>query len=74
MDTIVKTKEPHIVTNEHRTDDQEIRQTQTMYQLVQEVMRAQLYVPNRAANLCSRKNCPFWRACEREFGGRISCH
>ena len=43
-----------------------------MYRLVQDAMRGGLYVPHRAAALCSRKHCAFWRVCEREFGGKIS--
>lgn len=71
VDTLVKTKQPQIVHHEHHIDDQEIRATQKIYPLVQEAMRAELYVPNRDSNLCSRANCPFWRHCEREFGGRV---
>jgi hypothetical protein len=72
VDTLVKTKQPQLVQIEHRIDDQEIRQTQIMYPLVQDAMRGELYVPNRASTLCSRKSCAFWKACQNEFGGRVS--
>lgn len=72
VDTMVKTKTPSLIQISHRIDDQEIRQTQVLYPLVQEAMRSGLYVPNRASSLCSRNSCAFWRACEREFGGRVS--
>jgi hypothetical protein len=72
IDTLVKTKEPQLIQISHRIDDAEIRQTHVMYPLVQDAMRGGLYVPNRASNLCSRKHCAFWRACEREFGGQVS--
>jgi PD-(D/E)XK nuclease superfamily len=72
VDTLVKTKVPQLVQIQHRIDDQEIRSTQRMYPLVQEAMRGGIYVPNRGSTLCSRKNCPFWRVCQEEFGGRIS--
>jgi RecB family exonuclease len=71
VDTLVKTKVPQLVQIAHRVDEGEIRQTETMYPLVQEAMRSGLYVPNRASNLCSRKHCPYWRSCEKEFGGRV---
>jgi hypothetical protein len=72
VDTLVKTRQPQLVQISHRIDDAEIRQTQVMYPLVQDAMRGGLYVPNRASNLCSRKHCAFWKACEAEFGGRVS--
>jgi len=72
VDTLVKTKQPQLVQISHRVDDRAIRQTQVMYPLVQDAMRGGLYVPNRSSNLCSRKHCAFWHACEREFGGKVS--
>jgi hypothetical protein len=38
-----------------------------MYPLVQEAMRAGLYVPNRNSSLCSRKYCSFSKECERDW-------
>jgi hypothetical protein len=72
IDTLVKTKTPQIVQLPYEVGAAEILATRRMYPLVQEAMRAGLYVPNRDSNLCSRSNCPFWRSCEREFGGRVS--
>lgn len=72
VDTLVKTKTPQLIQLSRRIDERQVRATQIMYPLVQEAMRAGLYIPNRTSNLCSRKSCPFWRACEREFGGRVS--
>jgi RecB family exonuclease len=72
VDTLVKTKQPQLVQISHRIDSAEIRQTQVMYPLTQDAMRAGLYVPNRAAALCSRKHCAFWKNCQNEFGGSVS--
>jgi hypothetical protein len=30
------------------------------------------YYPNRGSVLCSRRNCAFWRDCEREYGGTVA--
>ena len=30
-----------------------------------------LYVPNRSSMFCSRSSCPFWQACEDEYGGQV---
>lgn len=72
VDTLVKTKTPALCQHVHQVDETDIQQVERMYPLVQEAMRNELYVPNRASNLCSRKQCAFWRACEREFGGSVS--
>jgi hypothetical protein len=47
----------------------DLKSTQILYPLVQEGIRNGLYFPNRQSTLCSRRNCAFWRQCEREFGG-----
>jgi putative RecB family exonuclease len=71
VDTLVKTRAVQLVQISHRVDEGEIRQTETMYPLVQEAMRSGLYVPNRGSTLCSRKHCSFWKSCESEFGGSV---
>ena len=48
-----------------------IRHTQVIYPLVQEAMRSGLYTPNRKSMFCSRSGCPFWKACEAEYGGEV---
>ena len=30
-----------------------------------------LYLPNRGSNLCSRRHCAHWQACEAEYGGHV---
>ena len=49
----------------------EVLYAESIYPMVQEAMRDGLYLPQRAARICSRKYCPFWQACEKEFGGRV---
>jgi hypothetical protein len=44
---------------------------EVLYPLVQEGIANGLYFPNRQSLTCSRRNCAFWRQCEREFGGTI---
>src|SRR5579872_3373105 len=41
----------------------------TLYPTVQEAMRHQHFMPNRLSMMCSRRNCSYWRHCEREWGG-----
>jgi len=49
----------------------EVQYAESVYPAVQEAMRDGLYLPNRNARLCSRRLCPFWKACEKEFGGHV---
>lgn len=72
VDTLVKTKTPQLVQLTCAIDQTDVDQTQKIYPLVQQSIRAGIFLPNRGSNLCSRKYCGFWRACEREFGGRVS--
>lgn len=71
IDTLVKTKAPQLIRTPHTVTREEVRACEVQYPLIQEAMRAGYYVPNREDSLCSRRNCPFWRACEREFGGHV---
>jgi hypothetical protein len=72
VDTLVKTKTPQLVQNECQVDQSDIDATARLYPLVQQSIRAGVWLPNRGSNLCSRKYCSFWRECERSFGGRVA--
>lgn len=71
IDTIVKTKEPQLVQIGHTITGQDYLATEKMYPLAQAAMREGFYLPNRNSVLCSRRNCPFWLACQDEFGGTV---
>jgi len=46
--------------------------TQTLYARASEAMRSEFHMPNRTSMFCSRRNCAYWRDCEREWGGEVS--
>lgn len=71
VDTVVKTKTPQLVQIPHTVSGQDYLATERLYPLAQSAMREGFFVPNRRSVLCSRRNCPFWSACEDEFGGRV---
>jgi hypothetical protein len=71
LDTLVKTKLAQLVPQAYTVGEQDLRATEVLYPLVQEGMRKGLYYPNRGSVLCSRRNCAFWRECEREYGGTV---
>ena len=71
VDQLVKTKTPQLVQLEHTITASDRLATERLYPHAQFVMRSQVYMPNRCSNLCSRKNCAYWRECEREFGGEV---
>jgi putative RecB family exonuclease len=72
LDTLVKTKAVQFVPQSYSVGEQDLRATEILYPLVQEGMRKGLYFPNRQSVMCSRRNCAFWRHCEREYGGTIA--
>ncbi len=71
LDTLVKTKAPKVVTQSFQVNEQDLLATRTLYPLAQRVMQAQAFVPNRRSITCSRRNCSYWRHCEREWGGEV---
>lgn len=72
IQTLVKTKTPKLVISPlHAVTPQDIQFAETMYPLAQRQQRAGISFPNRNSMLCSRKNCAFWRACEKKFGGEV---
>ncbi len=71
IDTLTKTKTTKLVSQTFDVTPDDLRQTATLYPMAQDGMRSGLYMPNRNSMLCSRRNCPFWQACEREFGGHV---
>lgn len=71
VDTVVKTKVPQLVQIGHTVSGQDYLATERLYPLAQAAMREGFFVPNRRSVLCSRRNCPFWQACQDEFGGTV---
>ncbi len=71
IDTLVKTKTPALVTQSFTITEQDLLATRELYPLAQRVMRSEEYMPNRLSLSCSRRNCSYWRNCEREWGGEV---
>jgi CRISPR/Cas system-associated exonuclease Cas4 (RecB family) len=71
IDTLVKTKTPQVISQSFPITAEEMRAAQTLYPAAKEAMRRQRYMPNRLSMMCSRRNCSYWRHCEREWGGEV---
>ena len=71
IDTLVKTRTPQVISQNFQITTEEMRAAQTLYPAAQEAMRQQRYMPNRLSMMCSRRNCSYWRHCEREWGGEV---
>ena len=71
IDTLVKTKTPQVISQNFQVTTEEMRAAQTLYPAAQEAMRQQRYMPNRLSMMCSRRNCSYWRHCEKEWGGEV---
>ena len=71
IDTLIATKSPQLVTIDHTPGDAGRKLVERMYPLVAEGIAGGLYLPNRASTLCSKRNCPYWKECQIEFGGEV---
>jgi len=71
LDTLVKTKTVQLVHHTHQVGQEDVRHTETVYPMVRDAIQQGIYLPNRGSFLCSRRHCAFWRACEREYGGKV---
>jgi len=72
IDTLVKTKTPQVISQSFQITAEEMRAAQTLYPAAYEAMQQQRYMPNRLSMMCSRRNCSYWRHCERDWGGEVS--
>ncbi len=71
VDTLVKTKSPQVISQSFHITEEEMKVVQTLYPAAQEAMQQQHFMPNRLSMMCSRRNCFYWRHCEREWGGEV---
>ena len=72
IDTLVKTKNPQVISQSFQITTEEMRAAEVLYPAAQAAMRKQHFMPNRLSMMCSRRNCSYWRHCEREWGGEVS--
>lgn len=72
----VRKKEPEMQILERKIEATDIQHAVTVMELVNKQIRAAwqtgAWVPNRQHVMCSRKYCPYWRECERDYGGTVS--
>ena len=71
IDTLVKTKTPKIILQSFEVTQEDLRATHTIYARASQAMQSDAYIPNRMSMFCSRRNCAYWRICEREWGGEV---
>ena len=72
VDTLTKTKVPALIQLDHTTIQADIDATEKLYPLVQQSIRAQVWLPNRSHYMCGRRYCGAWRHCMRDFGGVVN--
>jgi hypothetical protein len=71
VDTMVRNKTPKVVSFTGKLSARDFVAIERLYPLAQQGMKSGYAMPNRTSMLCSRRNCPYWRNCEREFGGVV---
>lgn len=73
VDFIVKNKTPKVVSHSTEIEASDVAYAEAIYPMVQESIRDGVFYPRRSDQFpCTRRYCPFWRACESEFGGRVA--
>lgn len=72
----VRKKNPEMQVLERRIEETDIRYAvgvmQSANRILRDVWQSGAWMPNRSHVMCSRKYCPYWRECEREYGGTVS--
>lgn len=70
--TLARTKTPSWCQHSLTIRPQHTQYAATVYAMAAESMASGLYLPNRGSNICSRRHCAFWRACQDEYGGSVN--
>lgn len=72
---LVRTRHPYLQVLRATIPDSERRAFLHRAALIRRRIASNLqtgnWLPNRAEMLCSRRYCPYWRACEKRFGGTV---
>jgi CRISPR/Cas system-associated exonuclease Cas4 (RecB family) len=71
LDVLTKTRTPAYVRLQTGLQEADYRYAEAIYPAVSQAMDDGLYLPNRNSNLCTRKHCAHWQACEAEYGGQV---
>jgi RecB family exonuclease len=69
--TLTKTKEPGIYDHSFELTPADTQYAATMFSMVADAIDTGLHIPNRGSTLCSRKQCAFWRECQKDHGGAV---
>ena len=69
--TLTKTKEPGIYDHRFELTPADTHYAATMFSMVADAIETGLHIPNRGSTLCSRKQCAFWRDCQKDHGGAV---
>lgn len=71
LDVLTKTATPAYVMLKTGLAEPDYANAAAIHPLVSQAMDEGLYLPNRGSNLCSRRHCAHWQACEAEYGGHV---
>jgi RecB family exonuclease len=71
VDNVVKTATVEYVPQSFEITPADVQYAETVYPMVQDAIRDGIFYPRRSSWHCSRKNCGFWRACEKQYGGEV---
>lgn len=72
IDTLTKTKTVALVQQSTEITPGDVKFAKGLYEAVQTSINDGVFIPRRSSWRCSREQCPFWRECEDQYGGRVA--
>lgn len=71
FDYAIRKKEPDVLSFNAHPTEQDTDYFLTVLTEVAHAIESEVWIPNRAHFLCSRKWCGYWSQCEKTCGGRV---
>ena len=68
---VIKQKTPKTITLEKQMDDSDKEYVLKVVSAIDSAVNKELFYPNRASMMCSKKNCGYWAQCEKDWGGKV---
>jgi hypothetical protein len=67
----VKLKTPKAIAIPRQIEDSDKSYVLKLLTTIDNAVNKELFYPNRASMMCSRKSCGYWKKCEEDWGGQV---
>jgi hypothetical protein len=71
LDYLVKNKSPKVQRARWKPNGDDSKLVLSLINRVAKGIDKEVFIPNRAHFMCSKRFCAFWRECQQEFGGKV---